>query len=190
MFRRPAKLQRPDLLPPGTRTLNIVDVGAHLLDPTLSPPIKALFVYNHNPLVVHPDQNRMRRGLSREDLFVVGCDVVMTDSLAYADVVLPASIPSRRRIYSAYCALAAARRPVIRPARLLPTPRSSRRLAAASASPPDLRRTTPLMDDAVDGASSPGACPEPAAHLPRHRVIVGLEPPSSSKRPSRPVRQV
>ena len=29
----PAKLQRPDLLPPGTRTLNIVDVGAHLLDP-------------------------------------------------------------------------------------------------------------------------------------------------------------
>ncbi|MFI5326283.1 MAG: molybdopterin-dependent oxidoreductase, partial [Candidatus Rokuibacteriota bacterium] len=38
-----AKLQRPDLLPPGTRTLNIVDVGAHLLNPTLSPPIKALF---------------------------------------------------------------------------------------------------------------------------------------------------
>jgi anaerobic selenocysteine-containing dehydrogenase len=33
----------------------------------------------------------MRRALSREDLFVVGCDVVMTDSLAYADVILPAS---------------------------------------------------------------------------------------------------
>src|SRR5207247_1740575 len=55
---------------------------------TISP--AAIFVYNHNPLVVHPDQNRMRRGLAREDLFVVGCDVVMTDSLAYADVVLPA----------------------------------------------------------------------------------------------------
>ena len=87
----PARLQRPDFVPPGTRTLNIVDVGRHLLDPALSPPIKALFVYNHNPLVVHPDQNRMRRGLAREDLFIVGCDVVMTDSLAYADVVLPAS---------------------------------------------------------------------------------------------------
>src|SRR5215470_14865787 len=71
--------------------MNIVDVGGHLLDPTLSPPIKAAFIYNHNPLVVHPDQNRMRRGLAREDLFVVGIDVVMTDSLAYADVVLPAS---------------------------------------------------------------------------------------------------
>src|SRR5262249_16244523 len=58
----PARLARPDLVPAGTRTLNIVDVGGHLLDPTLSPPIKAAFIYNHNPLVVHPDQNRMRRG--------------------------------------------------------------------------------------------------------------------------------
>ena len=33
----PQQLQRPDLVPPGTRTLNIVDVGAHLLDPTLGP---------------------------------------------------------------------------------------------------------------------------------------------------------
>jgi anaerobic selenocysteine-containing dehydrogenase len=87
----PARLARPDLVPAGTRTLNIVDVGGHLLDPALSPPIKAAFIYNHNPLVVHPDQNRMRRGLAREDLFVVGIDVVMTDSLVYADVVLPAS---------------------------------------------------------------------------------------------------
>ena len=58
----PARLQRPDLVPPGTRTLNIVDVGAHLLDPGLAPPIKAVFFYNHNPVIVHPDQNRMRRG--------------------------------------------------------------------------------------------------------------------------------
>jgi anaerobic selenocysteine-containing dehydrogenase len=87
----PERLQRPDLAPPGTRTLNIVDVGAHLLDPALQPPIKAVFIYNHNPVVVHPDQNRIKRGLAREDLFTVGCDVVMTDSLHYADVVLPAS---------------------------------------------------------------------------------------------------
>jgi hypothetical protein len=38
-----ARLQRPDLAPPGTRTLNIVDVGAHLLDPALDPPIMAVF---------------------------------------------------------------------------------------------------------------------------------------------------
>ena len=86
----PQRLQRPDLIPPGTRTLNIVDVGAHLLDAALEPPIKVVFIYNHNPVVVHPDQNRMRRGLSRDDLFAVGCDVAMTDSIAYCDVVLPA----------------------------------------------------------------------------------------------------
>ena len=86
----PAKLTRPEFVPKGTRTLNIVDVGRHLTDPNLAPPLQAIFIYNHNPLVVHPDQNRLRRGLAREDLFVVGCDVAMTDSLAYADVVLPA----------------------------------------------------------------------------------------------------
>jgi anaerobic selenocysteine-containing dehydrogenase len=87
----PQRLQYPDLIPPGTRTLNIVDVGRHLLDASLSPPITAVFIYNHNPVIVHPDQNRMKRGLGREDLFAVGIDVVMTDSLAYCDVVLPAS---------------------------------------------------------------------------------------------------
>ncbi len=38
----PAKLARPDFVPNGTRTLNIVDVGRHLTDATLAPPLKAL----------------------------------------------------------------------------------------------------------------------------------------------------
>ena len=61
----PAKLQRPDLAPPGTRTLNIMDIGRHLVEDDIDPPLRALFIYNHNPIVVHPDQNRMRRGLCR-----------------------------------------------------------------------------------------------------------------------------
>lgn len=85
------QLQRPDLIPEGTRTFNIVDVAKHLLDDTLAPPIAAIFIYNHNPLCTHPDQNRMRRALERDDLFIVGADVAMTDSMAYADIILPAS---------------------------------------------------------------------------------------------------
>jgi len=85
------RLQRPDLAPAGTRLLNIIDVPRLILDETLSPPIKALFIYNHNPVAVHPEQRRVRRALAREDLFVVGCDVAMTDSMAYADVILPAA---------------------------------------------------------------------------------------------------
>jgi anaerobic selenocysteine-containing dehydrogenase len=179
----PAKLQRPDLLPPGTRTLNIVDVGAHLLDPTLSPPIKALFVYNHNPLVVHPDQNRMRRGLSREDLFIVGCDVVMTDSLAYADVVLPASSHFEYDdIYAAYGQHWLQRaEPVIRPQHdSLPNTEIFRRLAArfGYTDPIFTASDAQLIDDAVDGADPRlgGVAP---SRLPTDRataMTVGGEP--------------
>ena len=64
-----AKLQRSDFIPAGTRTLNIIDISNHLLDDSLQPPLKALFIYNHNPVIVHPDQNRMKRALAREDVF-------------------------------------------------------------------------------------------------------------------------
>ena len=86
----PDKLTRPDFVPPNTRTVNILDVGQLLLDETLNPPLKSLFIYNHNPLIVHPDQNLIRKGLAREDLFTVGIEVAMTDSMDYADVILPA----------------------------------------------------------------------------------------------------
>ena len=87
----PQALQRADLIPEGTRTLNIVDVGRHLLQDDIDPPIRAAFIYNHNPVATHPDQNRMMRALGREDIFKVGIDVVMTDSMRYCDVVLPAA---------------------------------------------------------------------------------------------------
>ncbi|MCP4431200.1 MAG: molybdopterin-dependent oxidoreductase [Gammaproteobacteria bacterium] len=87
----PGRLQRPDLIPKNTRTLNIVDVGRHLLYDDLEPPIRSVFVYNHNPVATHPDQNRMISALSRDELFVCGIDVVMTDSMKLCDVVLPAA---------------------------------------------------------------------------------------------------
>jgi anaerobic selenocysteine-containing dehydrogenase len=85
------RLQGENFIPPGTRVLNIVTIGRDLLDPNLNPPIKGVFIYNHNPVIVHPDQNTMKKALSQEDLFTVVCDVVMTDSVRYADVVLPAT---------------------------------------------------------------------------------------------------
>src|SRR6516162_1126569 len=87
----PNRLQRPDLIPDGTRTLNINDIGCHLAENDIEPPLRGLFIYNHNPSVVHPDQNRMRRGLAREDVFAVGIELTMTESMAHCDVVLPAA---------------------------------------------------------------------------------------------------
>ncbi len=179
----PAKLQRPDLLPPGTRTLNIVDVGAHLLDPTLSPPIKALFVYNHNPLVVHPDQNRMRRALSREDLFIVGCDVVMPASRASPDGLLPA--PSHFEsddLYAAYGQHWLQRAEPVIPSQhqSLPNTEIFRRLAARFGFTDPIFRASDaqLMDDAMDGADPRlgGVAP---SRLPTDRataMTVGGEP--------------
>jgi anaerobic selenocysteine-containing dehydrogenase len=127
------RLARSDFVPPGTRTVNIIDVGKLLLDPSLDPPLKALFVYNHNPLAVHPDQNRMKQGLAREDLFMVGIEVAMTDSMAYADVVLPACTHFEHAdIYAAYGQQYLQRaEPVIPPVgESLPNTEIFRRLAA------------------------------------------------------------
>ena len=97
------RITRPDLLPEGTRTINIVDVSQVMLGESKEPPIHAVMIYNHNPIATHPDQQRMHRALSQESLFVVGCDVVMTDSMHYADVILPAaSVFEIEDIYGSY----------------------------------------------------------------------------------------
>jgi anaerobic selenocysteine-containing dehydrogenase len=153
----PQRLQRPDLVPAGTRTFNIVDTGRHLTDASLAPPLKALFIYNHNPLVVHPDQNRMRRGLAREDLFAIGIEVAMTDSMLYCDVVLPACTHFEHdEIFTAYGQHWLQRaEPVIPPqGEALSNMEIFRRLAARFGyDEPCLKATDDeLMDDAIDPA--------------------------------------
>ena len=97
------RLQRPDLLEKSTRTINIIDVANHILDEKAKIPIKCVFIYNHNPVVTHPDQNTMRKALSQEDVFVVGCDISMTDSMSYADIILPAASHFEHSdVYAAY----------------------------------------------------------------------------------------
>ena len=73
-----------------TRSLNQSELGKQLTG-DLAPPIAALFVYNCNPAVSTPHQNRVLEGLARDDLFTVVFDQVMTDTAAYADIVLPAT---------------------------------------------------------------------------------------------------
>ncbi len=55
------------------------------------PCVMALFVYNSNPAVVAPNQNAVRRGLERDDLFTVVHEQFLTDTTDYADFVLPAT---------------------------------------------------------------------------------------------------
>jgi anaerobic selenocysteine-containing dehydrogenase len=75
---------------PATRVVNMNKLGRALLEYD-NPPVKALFVYNCNPAATMPDQQRVLDGLARDDLFTVVFDQVMTDTAAFADVVLPAT---------------------------------------------------------------------------------------------------
>lgn len=104
-------LERPDLLGDRTpRTFNMNRLGealsldpeqlrsAHLRERPIDempaepgPPVHALFVYNCNPAAVTPDQGAVVRGLAREDLFTVVLEHFATDTVDWADIVLPAT---------------------------------------------------------------------------------------------------
>jgi anaerobic selenocysteine-containing dehydrogenase len=73
---------------PDTRVVNMNHLGRALTEYD-DPPVNVLFVYNCNPAATVPDQKRVLTGLSREDLFTVVFEQVMTDTALYADVVLP-----------------------------------------------------------------------------------------------------
>lgn len=84
-------LQRPDLSPPGTRTVNMSQLAEALHGELPGPQVKAIYVYNSNPAAVAPDQKRVIAGLMCDDLFTVVHEQFHTDTVDYADIVLPAT---------------------------------------------------------------------------------------------------
>jgi molybdopterin guanine dinucleotide-containing S/N-oxide reductase-like protein len=55
------------------------------------PPVHAIFVYNCNAVAVAPNQNAVRKGLQRDDIFTVVHEQFLTDTTDYADYILPAT---------------------------------------------------------------------------------------------------
>jgi anaerobic selenocysteine-containing dehydrogenase len=82
-------LERPDLIRGRPRTINHSALGDALT--SAQPPVKAIYVYNNNPVAVCPDSNKVIAGFSRPDLFAVVHDIFLTDTTDYADIVLPAT---------------------------------------------------------------------------------------------------
>jgi anaerobic selenocysteine-containing dehydrogenase len=85
-----ATLERPDLMPsPRPRVINHSRLGDALT--AAEPPVRAVIVYNNNPVAVCPDSSKVIAGFAREDLFCVVMDSFLTDTADYADIVLPAT---------------------------------------------------------------------------------------------------
>ena len=85
-----AALERPDLLGGRRpRVINHAQLGEALT--RAEPPVRALIVYNNNPVAVCPESDKVIAGFAREDLFTVVMDHFQTDTADYADIVLPAT---------------------------------------------------------------------------------------------------
>ena len=72
------------------REISMNRLGWALTTDELDPPVKALFVFNGNPVGSVPESALIMRGLQREDLFTVVSEQFMTDTARFADVIFPA----------------------------------------------------------------------------------------------------
>ncbi len=95
-------LRRDDLRPTKARGLVMTRLGEGLLQ-VKDPAVMGLLVLGANPVASNPDQNKVRRGLARDDLFTVVIDHFQTDTADYADLLLPTTMqPEHAELNSAY----------------------------------------------------------------------------------------
>ncbi len=86
-------ISRPYLIPEGTPVVNKLQFGRALLgELNLETPHNYVMVWNTSPLTQAPETAKIAKGLANEDLLLFVAEHFMSDTAAYADIVLPAAM--------------------------------------------------------------------------------------------------
>lgn len=95
-------MQQAHVHAPAKRLMPMIKLGEMLINPE-GTEVHSLYIFSSNPAITAPDQNVVRRGLMRDDLFTVVHERFFTDTCKYADIILPATTSVEHDdIYNSY----------------------------------------------------------------------------------------